>query len=706
MRIFLCECKKLLAFRPLWILLVCLIAVNCYVQISGTKDRYYTPESYRAFFADIADMTEEEKLAYPEQMLNKQDAGSRTPYPSILLYDMAEIAQQLADYPNYLTGIHEQAETMTTISIWGGKDTFSYRNIQKTPPAYKAMAGTELELAPSLGLEDAMIHPVSDFIGIFLVFLVVSTVMLKDREQGILPLIYAMKFGRQRLMLTKTAAASVFSAGICVLLFLCNLIIGSALYGLGDLSRPIQSVYGFISCNLPLSVGQYLLLFLLNKIGAYLVFVVLFVLFCVISRNNLMAYGLSGGMCAAAFLLYRFIPSNSPWSILHFINPVQFTQCSEICGTYQNINLFGWPISLKWSVLIVTLVVLIFGSWGAALLFARQRNMQYRRITLRIFHWNRFRVHSKFFYTCYKSLVLHKGIVLFLAVICASFALSAGFIRSYDNDDIYYESFTTEWEGEITDETLAFLSEKETHYAEVEQQIAQIQLEDPNNTYELNSLQNELNDRTAFERLNNRVKAIQKSGKEVEIFYDTGYERLVSADGNHEDLVIVLVTLVFLSLLLSPIGASDNKNDMVKVLFSTRSGEKGYLRSHLIYSALCGIFASLLLSLPYLFHVLHSYGMQGLSAPIQSITAFASSILPISVGGEILLLLLIRTTSAAITAMLIFCVSAVCRSSTTAYVINLSLFVLPVVLVLLGIPVFGKIGFVPFLSGNRLFISA
>lgn len=703
MRILFCEWKKLLSFRVFWIVLVCLLLVNGYMQVDRTKDRYYTPESYRLFFSETEEMSHAEIQDYLNDLMQKQSEGEYTVYPMYLIYDMMELSKEYQEYPEYLKGIEQQAENMNSVSIWGGTDTFSYRNIQKTPSAYASITTQELPLAPSFGLENTFISPLTDCMGIFLVFLIVCAVMLKDRERGIMPLLYAMPNGRQQLFLKKFAVTAVCTCGVAMLLFGENLLIGEYLYGLGDLSRPIQSVFGLYSCNLPVSVGEYLVLFFLMKMASYLLFASVFSLFCMSVKNNLMIYVVCGAFCGISFLLYHFIPEVSVLSLFHFMNPVQLTQVNEILGTYKNINLFGFPFSFKISAFVLFVLVLILAVSVAMLISAKSRNVQYRTISLRLFNRKSLRVHSRFFYVCYRTLVLQKGIILVLAAVFTAGIMSASFSRPYNNDDIYYENFTTQYQGEITQKTLDFISEKESYYVQIEQQIAELQMQENVNTYKINHLSNELNDKPALERIKERIIAIQDSEKDGQLFYDTGYERLFGIDGNNEDMLMILMMMLFLVFLLSPFAASDKKTGMIKILFSTKCGKSGYYKDLILYSVLCGAFVSLLFTLPYICNILNSYGMQGLSAPIQSIRAFAWLGNSFTVSGMILLLLAVRTVSAAITAVLISVISSICRSTMTAYLANLGLFALPVVLDLLGVKIFEYVGMLPFLSFNKLF---
>ena len=683
MKIFLCECKKMMSFRIFWIIFVCLFAINGYVQIDRINVRYYTPESYRSFFSETKDMSLEEIQDYTNEMLERQNNGEYIEFPMMLVYDMSELSKECENYPEYLNSIKEQTNNMSAVSIWGDSDTFSYRNIQKTPSAYENLPAEPLPLAASFGLENTFTSPITDFMGIFLVFLAVCGIILKDREHGITFLLSSMPKGRSSLILSKLFAVSLFASFVAVMLFAENLVIGGALYGIGELQRPIQSVFGFYQCNLAVSVGEFLLLFFILKIASYLLFAMIFSLICTVSRNNLMIYGISGAVCTIAFLCYRLIPQNSVFQLFHDWNPIKFTQTAEILGTYQNVNLFGYPVSLKISMIIIIVITIVSVILCCIFAVEKLNHVQYQSVRLKVFHKKKIKAHGRFFYVCYRSLILNKGVILVLTALFAAAVFSASFSRQYSNDDIYYENFTTELSGEITTETLNFFTEKEKQYNEIEKEIEKIQSSENINTYQLNLLSDELNDRVAFERLKLRVKSIQENECNGKIFYDTGYERLFQYAGGNEKMFFILFMMIFSVLILSPIGAADKKTDMVKVIFSTKSGKTGYYRDLFLYGILCGIFSATLFFFPYIFNILKKYGTQGLSAPIQSIQQFSNLDISISVCGFILFFLFIHIIGSIICSVSIAGISSLCKSRTSAYIINTALFVLPVILILL-----------------------
>lgn len=683
MKVFLCECKKIMLFRIFWIIFACLLAVNGYIQIGRINDRYYTPESYRAFFAEIKDMSLKEIQDYTSELLERQNNGEYIEFPMMLVYDMHELSKECENYPEYLNSIKEQTDNMSAVSIWGNRNTFSYRNIQKTSSAYENLSAEPLPLDASFGLENTFTSPVTDFMGIFLVFMAVSGIILKDREHGIMSLLSSMPKGRTSLILNKIAVVSVFTSIIAVLFFIENLIIGGTLYGIGDLQRPIQSVFGFYQCNSAISVGEFLILFFILKIASYLLFAMVFSLICTISKNNLIIYSASGTVCIISFLCYKFISSNSVFQLLHYWNPVKFTQTAEIFSTYQNVNLFGYPVSLKISVVILITAIIIFMIFCCVFAVERLGNVQYKSVRLKAFRKKKFRVHSNFFYICYRSLILNKGIILVLAAVFVSAVLSVSFSRQYSNDDIYYENFTTELSGEITTETLNFFTEKEKQYAEIEKEIVKIQSAENANIYKLSLLSSKLNDRIAFERLKLRVKSIQASGYNGEIFYDTGYERLFEYDGSNEKIFIILFMMILLVLMLSPIAATDKKTDMVKIIFSTKCGKNGYYQNLFLYSTLCGVFSALLFLVPYILNILKKYGTNGLYAPIQSIQQFSNLSIPFSVRGFVICFLGVHIIGSVICAISISGISSLCKSQTTAYIINTTLFIMPLIIMLL-----------------------
>ena len=144
------------------------------------------------------------------------------------------------------------------------------------------------------------------------------------------------------------------------------------------------------------------------KILAYLVFAVIFSLICTIAANNLTVYILSVGTCGLCFILYSEISVLSPLNILHYWNPFQFLHIKEVLGTYTNVNVFDYPISLKISAIMVSALLLIIFLILNCFIFCKTRKLQYKNISLTDKIYSRRKVHDTFYYTCNKIFILKK----------------------------------------------------------------------------------------------------------------------------------------------------------------------------------------------------------------------------------------------------------------------------------------------------------
>ena len=148
-----------------------------------------------------------------------------------------------------------------------------------------------------------------------------------------------------------------------------------------------------------------------------------------------MIYGISGAVCTIAFLCYRLIPQNSVFQLFHDWNPIKFTQTAEILGTYQNVNLFGYPVSLKISMIIIIVITIVSVILCCIFAVEKLNHVQYQSVRLKVFHKKKIKAHGRFFYVCYRSLILNKGVILVLTALFAAAVFSASFSRQYSNDD-------------------------------------------------------------------------------------------------------------------------------------------------------------------------------------------------------------------------------------------------------------------------------
>ena len=158
--------------------------------------------------------------------------------------------------------------------------------------------------------------------------------------------------------------------------------------------------------------------------------------------------------------------------------------------------------------------------------------------------------------------------------------------------------------------------------------------------------------------------------------------------------------MLMCTFLISPLIANDNKYQIQYIINSTSSGKKSYVKRNILITVIYGISVAVLWIVPYLITIKRYYGNSGLSASVRSITNFIDFPLNIKLWQYILMMLLLRTFSVICISLIMLYVSAKCNNTISAVLINIALFVLPVIIYLLGADFAVNIMFNPLLSVN------
>lgn len=196
---------------------------------------------------------------------------------------------------------------------------------------------------------------------------------------------------------------------------------------------------------------------------------------------------------------------------------------------------------------------------------------------------------------------------------------------------------------------------------------------------ELNYYQSEQVKKEAFQQFSERVDKI-RSDQENEIFYDTGYVRAFSPDDNNEKNQLYLLIFVFCVLTVSPIISYDKSRDITSVIFSTATGKKSYLIRCVTLTALYSVAAVTIVIVPFYANILLKYGTQGLTMPIQSLTNFADSSLSLCIWQYAVILFLLKLCISFAFSLVMLVVSYCSKSRFTATLVNITLFVLPLLI--------------------------
>ena len=207
MRVLTIELKKLFSGKLFLLIIVAVFVLNAYLMFRTANSGEAVAEDYRKVYDVLAAMTDEEKYVWLDAQLN--DFSNAPAYKRSIMAELRDECDTVLTYDEYLDSIKAQARSMTAVSIFAKPDTFNYRSILKTPPAYENVQDVIPVFGKSKGLTLATNNSFTDILCGFIVLFAVLSVMLSDREQGMSGLLFSLKRGRGYLLLIKLATLGV-----------------------------------------------------------------------------------------------------------------------------------------------------------------------------------------------------------------------------------------------------------------------------------------------------------------------------------------------------------------------------------------------------------------------------------------------------------------------------------------------------------------
>ncbi len=662
MRIFLNELYKLFHNKAFLLVTAAAILLNVYI-VSTKSFGNFSDSEYKAYLEDVSGMTAEEALEYDEELYETVRQTGESVYCEYYWQDMSILSgeisrlEEILGYQDYLAEINTTAETMTSVSIFADTDSFSYRNIVKTPSAYEAVQDVTPTYASSDGVLLATDNVAIDILVMFSLLACVTAVFYKDRESGVVALIKPLKYGRARLALAKSVVVFVVCFVTFGIMYLSDLAIGAYRCGLGDLSRAVQSLEGYLGCNLAITVGDLLIYSFIIKLFA-LTFCALIVSALFIRLTNIVAYLVTIAIAAIETAFYALISGNSIFSPLKYINLVALTQPRNFFKTYTNINFFGYPVNLFACTVACIATGLVVAIVVVCNLYSSISISETKRSSVSAF--SKRVPKSLFSYTAYKALVMHKGAVIIAAVLVIQLYTAFNYSKPYNPDDNYYLYYCTQISEMTDEEAVEFIATEpsnfDSDYAE-----------------------------RGFEKAKNQYEYLVSMGKGTnDMFYQTGYRLIFGLDTLRQDYILGLIAIAALCLMLSPIVAYDNRCRIGYVLYTTKAGRRTYYRHNCIMAILLAVTVCLGVNIPYFAQILSAYGTDGITSGMNCISdMFALGELPI--WGYLVILLAYRTAVLILFSLLLLWISSKCQSPTTAMVVTLALFCLPIVIYLAGV---------------------
>lgn len=222
---------------------------------------------------------------------------------------------------------------------------------------------TAIDYYPQKGLYTAISYAFTDLI--LLVSMLVQALLLvrQERDSGLLSLVRSLPGGRLQTALAKLGAFALSLLAVLALLYGVNLAYCAATFGLGPLTRTIQSVPALMRCTMQITVGQYLFRFLLAKWAGAFVMGLWVMLAALVARRAAAGWAAALAGPLVMFGIRAAIPATSRLNVIKYANLASLLQTNELLGNYRNLFWFGSPIGLplvEWTAAVVYGGVLTF----------------------------------------------------------------------------------------------------------------------------------------------------------------------------------------------------------------------------------------------------------------------------------------------------------------------------------------------------------
>ena len=528
----------------------------------------------------------------------------------------------VAGYGDFLDSVQQKAGQLAGISIFQQDSTgYDLKNIEKTAQVYAGLGETTIDYYPQKGLYTAISYTFTDLILLAAMLLLALLLVRQERDSGLLSLVRSMPGGRFKTAAAKLAAFAVSLLAVLTVLYGVNLAYCGAAFGLGPLTRTIQSVPALMRCTMQITVGEYLVRFLLAKWAGAFVMGLWVMLAALLARRAAAGWVGALALPLAMYGIRAAIPATSRLNVIKYANLASLLQTNELLGNYRNLYWFGSPIALplvEWSAAVV------FGTGFAVAFCAVFANAQLLPAPKRGFVLGR--SHKTKATTVFREegrkLLVLGGAAVFLAAF-AIFGIWQGVTaESYIGaDEIYYAYYMKGAAGPYTEQSRDWLLQQGEEFApmlEAQRKVAAGEA-DSGVLMAYSALQQKY---SVYQKvINGSVNGYLAQHPGAWLVYESGYRKLFGFDGT-ADVQDALLAGLLCALCFSGLFAMEHKGGMKEILCTTPLGRRHTVRAKLAQSAVTAVGIAAAGALPHLWQIQRDYGLGQLRAPAMSISEF------------------------------------------------------------------------------------
>ncbi|MEG0468791.1 MAG: ABC transporter permease subunit [Longicatena sp.] len=532
----------------------------------------------------------------------------------------------LYEYPSFLDEIQERATSLQQISIFQTEDSYVQENIKKTAHDFKKLGKSTIVYTSEKGIVEAL-SPLTSVL-LLIVLLAISTyLIMEEKERNLFSIIQATPLGNFKTILSKLSVMSFSILIISCVFFLINLSMMHMLYGLGDLSRSLQSLSSYSKCALNIDVKTFLCLFLGLKwitlwcLGAIIVTISL------LFKNRNTSIAIILFLLIVGYLCTKFINPNGELRALYYCNFFTLLQSETLLKQYVNFNIFNNPMSLGLlSTIAITFCSIVMGSCCCVVYI--------KKLALWEFVIPSFTKKHRYALTlwkqeAYKFLWLQKVVFIFLLFLGIQ-GFQASQSKLYlDRDEKFYIQYLNNLEGPYTKEKENFLEKEHQRFESLHQQLEIIQkryekglLDKIKMERMRSSIESQLSSEPTFQEVLEYAEYVKANPSREFVMEFTHVQLLQSRTYLLNPAILLLIVLTFV---LSNLFTFDYQHDVQSLLACTSNGKKRLFKIKIkeIFLTVCVFYV--IAYFPSILEVMKAYGISSWTASITSIPSFVNA---------------------------------------------------------------------------------
>ncbi|MBO5954196.1 MAG: hypothetical protein J6Q53_08825 [Oscillospiraceae bacterium] len=669
-------------------------------------------ESGRADPADIDDEMLQYQQVYEsgEYLRYTDDLYAEINLTQALLLDV----QRVQDHQARLEATIQDAKIKTTVSIFSKPGTFAYRSQLATIERFEGLTYIQPVYDVSAGVLNSQTSAVTDMIALLLILVLCSEMVISEQKNGMLPILRATRKGRLPLILSKVGSAFGLTLLVTMLLWGGNLLYCAGTTGFGDLSRPVQSLSGFTTCVLELSVGEYMLLFFLSKWLLYAAIGLLCLIVSLALQSAVVTWLTVGGFLSVEYILFQSIAPVSAWSVLRYVNVSGLIFSNHWLSEYRNVDFFGYPVEALTVGWVLTAALLVLGVLVLCLQFCcKVRTLPKAPKGLGWPKWlPRLGKSTALFGHEWWKLLIECGALLIL-VLFALLNLQQPRKVTYGSEELFYKNYMETLSGPLTHRQEEYLEDEAARFNGIRAELRQLQTDYADGKlldiqYEVLSerLEDMLKPETVFLRricpLIEDLKSQQAQGKDVWVVYEPGYTYLFGTAKNNDKADSVAMLLAALILCLANFYPLETTSGMQPLLNVYARGRGATARSKIAVGMIVTAVFYSIAQIPDYWYVFQNYGFVSLEAPICSLADFSVWSDAVSLLGGILIFEGLRLFAVLCVTMAVLLLGLCSRNQAVTLFAAAGVLLLPVLLHLLGITFLDRFSFLWPLTGTEL----